>query len=666
MPHRTLIIGQGLAGSVLAWQAAWRGDQLIVVDAGNSNTASAVAAGLVMPLSGQRLVSRPDYPALLAAAEACYRRIEQETGQTLFRSRIIERRFVSAMERQQWEDRVASRPVYHGAELLSSPTKTQNTTREGEAPAEPPHSAPGRDVAQQELRPPGGASGQNAVARGPLHNTEDPFAGCILQPLRGPFGALLMSGWQLNVPLLLQVTRDHLLAAHQFLQRPFQAAHVEVHGGGVRVAEIGLEADRIFFCEGHRGRSNCWFPGQPDQPVRGELLRVRLQRPLSADVVVGQVWAAPVPGTEAAAEYLIGATWDRERLEEGLVTAAGRTELLEGLATLLDLPPASIAQDAAATTSDLPPTSTDQCAPATSSGVRPMSIGRCDPATLNQYAEVLAQTSGIRAGTRQRQVLVRLHPTHPQLGMLNGLGSWGSLTAPAAATALLDLQQESQRQRPDGEPAGGAPAAPAEAPPSRPQPARRSLTKLAHSMARRAYRPGDRVFDATAGNGHDTEFLVTLAGPAAVTAIDIQPQAIDATRRRLGPAADAVLLIVGDHAAVLELQCRDAGGTAADDSPAYGVIMFNLGYLPGSDRRVVTQAETTRRALQAGLQLLRPRGVLTAIVYRGHPGGAAEYAAVEQLAAAFPDLRVDVVPGDEADETSPVLFAFRAPAVIHS
>jgi hypothetical protein len=39
---------------------------------------------------------------------------------------------------------------------------------------------------------------------------------------------------------------------------------------------------------------------------------------------------------------------------------------------------------------------------------------------------------------------------------------------------------------------------------------------------------------------------------------------------------------------------------------------------------------------------------------------------VEQLAAAFPDLRVDLVPGDEADETSPVLFAFRAPAVIHS
>jgi hypothetical protein len=111
MPHRTLIIGQGLAGSVLAWQAAWRGDQLIVVDAGNSNTASAVAAGLVMPLSGQRLVSRPDYPALLAAAEACYRRIEQETGQTLFRSRIIERRFVSAMERQHWEDRLASQPV---------------------------------------------------------------------------------------------------------------------------------------------------------------------------------------------------------------------------------------------------------------------------------------------------------------------------------------------------------------------------------------------------------------------------------------------------------------------------------------------------------------------------------------------------------------------------
>ncbi len=573
MSRRTLIIGQGLAGSVLAWQAAWRGDDLLVADVGTAGTASAAAAGLVMPISGQRMAGRPDYPQLFTAAAACYRRIEQLTGRTLFHSRVIERRFLSAVEREQWDQRLQSSASGTAAESMS---------------------------------------------------------GCQLLPSSGRFGSLRMPGWQLNVPLLLQVTREYLLAAHQFHQRQIDPAEVVVQDGCVRVADGELEAERLFFCEGHRGRSNCWFPGQPDQPVRGELLRVRLNQPLSADVVVGRVWAAPVPGAQDSAEYIVGATWDREQLDEGLVTAAGRAELLQGLTDLGD--------------------------------------GQLQ-------VEVLGQTSGIRAGTRQRRVLVRLHAEHPQLGMLNGLGSWGSLTAPASATALLDLQEESARAGGDVSAAReqlismGAGQLRQHQAPFRS--ARLSLTKLAHSTARRAFRAGDRVLDATAGNGHDTQFLAGLAGAAAVTAIDLQPAAIAATRRRLAEAADQVTLIVGDHAEELERCCQEAlvagePGAAAEVRREYGVIMFNLGYLPGSDRRVITQPETTRRALTAGLLLLRPRGVLTAIVYRGHPGSAAEYAAVQQVAAACDRVRVDVVPGDASDETSPVLFVFRAPAVINS
>lgn len=549
MSRHTLIIGQGLAGSVLAWQASWRGDHVTVLDAGFPGSASSVAAGLMMPLSGQRLVRRSDYEQLRDAAESCYRRIEQETGQRLFRSLTIERRFTSTAEREEWEQRSSKEPA-----------------------------------------------------------ADD----CLLQPNRGRFGALQMHGGQLNIPLLLQVTRERLSVSGRFQQRQIDAADVQIEAGRVRIANSELEAERLFFCEGHRGRGNCWFPGQPDQPVRGELLRVRLNPQLPVDVVVGGVWAAPVPGAGAGAvpgagaedttEYLIGATWDREQLVEGLVTEAGRAELLQGLAALLG----------------------DEL-----------------------HAEVLGQTSGIRAGTRQRQVLVRIHATHPQLGMLNGLGSWGALTAPSAAAAVLELQEACLRRS-----AEAAQSQPPQAP-------RRSLTQLAHSIARRAYRVGDRVFDATAGNGHDTRFLAALAGPSAVTAIDIQPQAISATRSRLGAVADAVTLLVGDHAAELERQAA-ASGSDPTNQPPYGVVMFNLGYLPGSDRSVITRADTTSRAIRAGLRLLRPGGVLTAIVYRGHPGGAVEYGAVEQLARELADIRVDVLAGDSADAASPVLFVFRS------
>jgi glycine oxidase len=550
MPGRTLIIGQGLAGSVLAWQACWRGDEVTVLDAGVPNTASAVAAGLVMPLSGQKLVHRPDYQRLFDAAEDCYRRIERETGQSLFRRLQIERRFVTSGEREDWE-------------LRRSKQHSGNAT----------------------------AAGQNSIRE------------CELRPEAGPFGALRMSGAQLNIPLLLRVTREYLQSFRRCFLQQIEASQVTVQHNCVRIDGTSFAADRLFFCEGHRGRDNSWFPGQPDQPVRGELLRVRLDRPLSADVLVGHVWAAPVPGVEDSREYLIGATWDRELLEEGLVTAEGQAELLQGLAALGE---------------------------------------------VNLQTEVTGHSSGIRAGTRQRQVLTRLHPMHPQLGMLNGLGSWGALLAPTAAAALLKLQEDAMNPE-----ITLSPPIPA-------QHHRRSLTQLAHSIARRAFRPGDQVLDATAGNGHDTAFLAAIAGPAAVTAIDLQPQAIAATRARLASGAEEVRLIVGDHAEVLEQQLKTVSPEAAGTARPYGVMMFNLGYLPGSDRSVITQPETTRRALAAGLRLLRPGGVLTAIVYRGHSGGTAEYEIVERLAGDCEGVSVDVLPGDSGDSASPVLFVFRA------
>ncbi|MFM7038049.1 MAG: FAD-dependent oxidoreductase [Planctomycetaceae bacterium] len=550
MSGRTLIIGQGLAGTVLAWHATWRGDEVWVLDAGASNTASAVAAGLVMPLSGQKLVQRPDYQRLFDVAENCYRRIERETGQSLFRRLQIERRFVTSIERENWEQR---RSMKH--------------------------------------------SGLAAAA------LQDSIPECVLLPDAGRFGALQVSGAQLNVSLLMKLTQEQLLSHNRFFQLQIDSSQVEVQGNGVRIAGTSFEADRLFFCEGHRGRDNCWFPGQPDQPVRGELLRVRLNRALSADVLVGQVWAAPVPGAQETMDYLIGATWDRELLEEGLVTAEGRAELLLGLASTGD---------------------------------------------VDLQAEVTGHTSGIRASTRQRQVLTRIHPAHPQLGMLNGLGSWGSLTAPAASLELLKLQEDAVNPEIRL------------SPPNPAQHHRRSLTQLAHSIARRAFRPGDRVLDATAGNGHDTAFLAAVAGPAAVTAIDLQPQAIAATQARLGLAAEAITLIVGDHAELLEQQLRSVPTEVRGGAGRYGVIMFNLGYLPGSDRSVVTQPETTRRALVAALQLLRPGGVLTAIVYRGHVGGTAEYSVVERLAGESEGSSVDVLIGDPGDSASPVLFVFRA------
>ena len=52
--------------------------------------------------------------------------------------------------------------------------------------------------------------------------------------------------------------------------------------------------------------------------------------------------------------------------------------------------------------------------------------------------------------------------------------------------------------------------------------------------------------------------------------------------------------------------------------------MFNLGYLPGSDKTVTTLRESTMQAVEAALRLLEDDGGLLIAVYPGHAEGDAE------------------------------------------
>ena len=140
-------------------------------------------------------------------------------------------------------------------------------------------------------------------------------------------------------------------------------------------------------------------------------------------------------------------------------------------------------------------------------------------------------------------------------------------------------------------------------------------------------RAGDVVVDATAGNGHDTEFLARSVGDLGkVYAFDVQAAALEATRDRLerGGIFERVRLVDSDHAEMGER-------VTEEDRGAVGAVMFNLGYLPGGDKGLVTEPESTLEALGAALALIRAGGVVTVVVYTGHPGGEAEARAVEAM-----------------------------------
>ena len=182
---------------------------------------------------------------------------------------------------------------------------------------------------------------------------------------------------------------------------------------------------------------------------------------------------------------------------------------------------------------------------------------------------------------------------------------------------------------------------------------RQPLTARAHELIGGVLRPGDIAVDATAGNGLDTLFLSRTVGVnGQVYALDLQAAALQATRRRLHAAGmlSQTRLVQADHAELLAVLGHEFQGRVR-------AVMFNLGYLPGSEAAVVTSAASTVPALRQASTLLMAGGRMTILAYTGHDGGHLEARAVAEWANALgrPFLVREVRPPG-TPETAPRLL----------
>lgn len=177
-----------------------------------------------------------------------------------------------------------------------------------------------------------------------------------------------------------------------------------------------------------------------------------------------------------------------------------------------------------------------------------------------------------------------------------------------------------------------------------------SAVYLAQMFLSQTLGSGGTGIDATAGNGYDTLFLASLVGPRGkVYAFDIQPLALQNTR-----------LLLEQHGYAERVQLLQAGHEEMEkfvSSPVDAVI-FNLGYLPGGDHGVTSSAGTTVKAVQTALNLLRPGGRVSIVVYTGHPGGKDEYQRLEEMASALNGRHFHVLKIDFLNRSQ------RAPSVI--
>ncbi len=209
---KIFIIGQGIAGTLLAHALRLRGAQVTIADCDLPGRASAVAAGIINPVTGKRFVKSWRFDEFFPVARATYQALEQELGVSVWHEQPIVRLLGTAEEANDWSLR-CGQPAY--ADYLR----------------ELPDAG-----AWQPFVPPGFRFG------------------LIRQAARVHFAPLLAA------------FREQAKAAGFF-----QDKNIDYQD----VTQLAATYDRVIFCDGYRSAAHPLWSYLPWRPAKGEALLLR-------------------------------------------------------------------------------------------------------------------------------------------------------------------------------------------------------------------------------------------------------------------------------------------------------------------------------------------------------------------------------------------------------
>ena len=254
-----VVVGQGLAGTLLALELERRGRRVLVADDGWRTAASRVAAGVLNPVTGMRIVKTLGADDLLPAAKRVYSALGERFGKTFFRE-VPFYRFYSSEHEREIKAKRASDPEYAGWISEDVPAGTL-------------------------------------------------CGGALADRLGGFF--VHRAGW-LDIPKLLDCARAEWRSRGVLLEENFDYGDVEISRAGTRWRGRDVRGG-IIFCEGFRVRENPWFSHLKWQPAKGEFVELELAgtENFQSQILKGNVVAIPLGG----ARWRVGTNYDRETLD---------------------------------------------------------------------------------------------------------------------------------------------------------------------------------------------------------------------------------------------------------------------------------------------------------------------------------------------------------------
>lgn len=201
----------------------------------------------------------------------------------------------------------------------------------------------------------------------------------IQQPLG--VGEVMQTG-RVDLTNLLPDFKAFLLGKNWCLDEGFDYEALKIEEDFVRYKDI--KANKIIFSEGYHIKQNPWFQQLPIIGVKGEVLRVKTEAALPNAVVKAKEFLMPLDKNE----YFLGATYDRDQVNYEITTQA-KNSLIAGVNKFL----------------------TDQ-------------------------VEVVDHKASIRPTVSDRRPIIGAHPKYSNLICLNGMGTRGTMLAPAMVEEL--------------------------------------------------------------------------------------------------------------------------------------------------------------------------------------------------------------------------------------
>ena len=272
-----IIVGQGLAGTLLSHFLLKKGVSFVVLDDNDQEASSQIAAGLINPITGRRFVKSWMIDELLPYAKQTYGEIEALLGVKLFYPHHIVRALFSAGEENDWLARSAI-PQYEP--YIQEPVDTTEF--------------------------------EDAVH--PVFSYSE-----------------IKHSARVHLALMIEAYQKLLTQKGYWQGEIFDHSALEMTDKGVHYK--GWQAPKIVFSEGAKVKSNPFFKYLPFNCDKGEILLVKIPNVDFQKIYKHKVYLIPY----GADTYWVGAStqWEYPHAQP---TEVGKKELLEKLDKAIKVP----------------------------------------------------------------------------------------------------------------------------------------------------------------------------------------------------------------------------------------------------------------------------------------------------------------------------------------